>query len=137
MTNISDTSTEGFGSFGAFLEHYQREAGVTDDQVAEAMGLTSAKFYALVKKGQARFPLARVPRLAEVLQLDEGWLCEAFLRFHAQGELADLLKRVTGMRGLSESEKKVVLALRHITKGNPDVEPRILDGSNIVLVVTT
>lgn len=53
----------------------RQELGITQNDIAKAVGVTSPDFICLVEKGVRRLDLDRIPTLAELLRVDPAELC--------------------------------------------------------------
>jgi transcriptional regulator with XRE-family HTH domain len=72
------------------LRQRRLELGLTQRQVADALGIKSPDFICLVEKGRKRLELDRVPQLARVLSVDVGELCRMALEERAPAFAAAL-----------------------------------------------
>jgi transcriptional regulator with XRE-family HTH domain len=76
------------------LRQRRLELGLTQRQVADALGIKSPDFICLVEKGRKRLELDRIPQLAQVLTLDVLEVCRQALEERAPA-LAAALAGVT------------------------------------------
>jgi transcriptional regulator with XRE-family HTH domain len=72
------------------LRQRRLELGLTQRQVADALGIKSPDFICLVEKGRKRLELDRVPQLARVLTLDVIEVCRQALKERAPAFAAAL-----------------------------------------------
>ncbi len=66
-------------SLVALIQTRQAELGLTDQQLSEALGYERAIVIALIKQGTMRFPINKVPELAEALSVDAADLMRVAL----------------------------------------------------------
>ena len=76
----------------SFIRTRRRELSLTQADVARSCGLASCDFIGLVESDRRRLQLERIPRLAEVLEVEPRFLCQLALcswspRFAAALEL--------------------------------------------------
>ena len=62
-----------------FLKSRRAELGITQVEVARAIGIASPDFISLVEQGTRKIDLDRIPRLADVLQVNNSDLCKLAL----------------------------------------------------------
>lgn len=132
-TTTPETNLTPAGSFGAFLVRAQREAGVTDGEVATALGFKSDRVYPLMKSGAAKLPLSRIGPLARALKLPETELLREFVRCYYGDELLQVIERML-LRGLSDQERRVVEAFRRLVRAEPDAEVQVIEARGALVV---
>lgn len=66
-------------SLAQFIRKRREELGLTQAQVAQAIGIRSPEFIGLVENGLRCIDLDRVPKLSDALQTDRGDLCRLAL----------------------------------------------------------
>jgi transcriptional regulator with XRE-family HTH domain len=100
--------------------------GRTQREIARDAGIPSQNFLSMLKSGTAKLPLARVPALADALEVprvDLLWLC---LRAHAP-ELTEVLESVLPELPTSDDEVALMRGYRALR------EKGILDGTGCEL----
>jgi hypothetical protein len=131
------TSTPPAGVFGTFLDQAQRAAGKTDAELAQALDFARVNVWHAIKGGTIKLPVGKVTLLARALNLPASKVLSALLK-DTSPELADLVATIWAPQDLSAHEKKLLAAYRHLVAGREDeVEPLVLDGQNIIAIVTT
>lgn len=66
--------------FGIQIRNRRIELGLTQREVADGIGISSADFVSLLEAGRRRLALNRLPRLASVLAVDANDLCRRALQ---------------------------------------------------------
>ncbi len=102
-----------------WLAEQQELAGVSDQELADAMGYQSPTVIQMFKTGKMRVPFKKVPELASALDIDPGLLMRRLLQ-DADPALLQAVELCLGALGLSEGEQKLIAAVR---KANPGKEP--------------
>jgi transcriptional regulator with XRE-family HTH domain len=111
-------------SFGEFIRERRRQLGLTQRQVAEALGLKSIAFFSDIEAGHRKPARELMPALAGVLQTD----IEA-LRSH------DIRSPLAEVRTLLQAHPEYAVAFRRVVDhsrelGADEVLRRIEKGSN-------
>jgi hypothetical protein len=102
-----------------WLANQQTLAGVTDEELASALGYESPKVIQMFKSGGMKVPINKVPALADALDLHPGLLMRRVLN-DVSPELLQAIEHCLGALCLSEGEQKLIAAIR---KANPIKEP--------------
>lgn len=110
-----------------YLAHQLRVCGMTQKQVAEAAGFPNPNVISMMKRGQTKVPLDKVPALARALGVDPAH----FLRIVMLEYTPENWKAVQEALGfvLSRNERELIEGLR-IATGNTDprIDPTCLAG---------
>lgn len=102
-----------------WLADQQALAGVSDQELADAMGYQSPNVIQMFKAGKMRVPFGKAPELANALDINPGVLMRRLLQ-DADPALLKAVEHCVGALGLSEGEQKLIAAIR---KANPGKEP--------------
>lgn len=94
----------------------QERLGLSDDQLAAALGYESGNVVACIKKGLMRLPAGRVPELARALDLDPGQLMRMVLKELDPATLA-AIETCLGPLHLTPGEAQLITTLRQEQKG--------------------
>lgn len=121
-------------SFVTLLAEAQAACGKSDEQMAQELGFSRASVYAASKSGTMKMPAGKLSIVARALDASPSEVLESFLRETAP-DLLEAVRKVWGPTGLTEGEQKVVEAYRKLTGGR-DVEPIIMDGKDIMALIT-
>jgi hypothetical protein len=121
-------------TFLGLIADSQQHSGKTDQEIGTAMGFDSGNVFSLIKTGAMKLPVSMVKQLAEAIDCPAADL----LRIVLEDQAPDLLAAIESIwepMGLTGNEKKLVESFRHLAKGH-DVAPLILDGSNVIALIT-
>ena len=118
----------------AFISERQAQLHKTDAQVAEAVGDVSERVYALMKTGAIKIPYDKVMPMAAALHVPQEELLGVLLQDYSS-DLMTLIRSFWSMSSLSKAERKLVEAFRSLAGGR-DVEPLIMDGLDVIALVT-
>lgn len=94
----------------------QERLGLSDDQLAAALGYESGNVVACIKKGLMRLPAGRVPELAQALELAPGHLMRMVLKELDPTTLA-AIETCLGPLHLTPGEAQLITTLRKESKG--------------------
>lgn len=94
----------------------QERLGLSDDQLAAALGYESGNVVACIKKGLMRLPAGRVPELAQALELAPGHLMRMVLKELDPTTLA-AIETCLGPLHLTPGEAQLITTLRQEPKG--------------------
>lgn len=116
-----------------WLAEQQALTGVSDQELADAMGYQSPSVIQMFKTGKMRVPFKKVPELASALDIDPGLLMRRLLQ-DADPALLKAVEHCVGALGLSEGEQKLIAAVR---KANPGKEPVsiMFDRDTVIILV--
>lgn len=98
-------------------------------EIASQAGYNNPNMIALIKKGDAKVALDRIPRLAEALEVEPSMLMRlAFEQFYEK-ETADEFFRLMSRGGVTRNEQKILDVIREAS-GNtdPPLDTRIETG---------
>ena len=118
----------------AQIEARQAELGITDKQVCDALGFEKSIVFTMIKLGNVKLPLTRVPALAEVLSLDPGQLLKTAMRETAP-ELLAVIESVFNPMSLTKTETNLIKHLRKLA-GDQPCSPIVFEGKAIIALVT-
>jgi len=106
-----------------------------DDQLARELGLERAVDFTMIKEGKVKLPLRLIPPLAVALEVEPAMA----LRLALSDSMPELLQAFNTLftpMVLTANEIRLVEAYRYLSKGR-DIEPMILDGENIIALVSS
>jgi predicted DNA-binding transcriptional regulator AlpA len=121
-------------SLATFLAEHQDKVKKSDEEMAEALGFSRASVYTLIKEGKMKLPIGKVPLLARALDVPASDVLMVVLTAH-EPELMEVIGKTWKPMELSANEKRLLSAYRTLAKGQ-DVEPLIMDGKNIIALIT-
>ncbi len=113
----------------------QERLGLSDDQLAAALGYESGNVVVCIKKGLMRLPAGRVPELAQALELDPGQLMRMVLKELDPTTLA-AIETCLGPLHLTPSEAQLITTLRQDSKGK-GIAPILHRADSLVVSLMT
>jgi hypothetical protein len=126
----SDTTTTAV----TLIADRQSEIGITDEQLALAVGFDQASIVTMIKSGKVKLPVDKIAAFAAALTLDPAHLLRIYLLETSPATLAAveaLLSQVL----LTSNERQLIENYRYLAKGR-DATPVIMDGTNIVALLS-
>lgn len=101
-------------------------SNLTQREIASQVGFNKPNIISMMKNGDARVPINRIPALARILDLDpKDFLLVAMAEYHP--EVHQALIQEFGLP-LTETELKIVRMLREAkVQDDPNVEASVLD----------
>ena len=118
----------------AQIEARQAELGITDKQVCDALGYEKEVVFKMIKLGNIKLPLTRVPALAAVLSLDSGQLLKTAMT-ETSPELLAVIESVFNPINLTATETNLIRHLRKLA-GDQPCSPIVFEGKAIIALVT-
>jgi transcriptional regulator with XRE-family HTH domain len=93
----------------------QASMGKTARQIAQEVGYDSPNMVSMLKRGEAKLPLDRVPAIAKALNVDPAYL----FRLALQQYWPDMQRAIAEIFGtvFTANEIAIIHCIRHITKG--------------------
>lgn len=116
-----------------WLAAQQASVGISDEDLAIAMGYDSPKVIAMFKSGGMRLPVSKVPVMASALQVSPGLLMRRVLS-DSDPSLLQAIEQCLGVLCLSEGEQKLIAAVRRASPGKEPV-PIMFDRDAIITLV--
>lgn len=113
----------------------QERLGLSDDQLAAALGYESGNLVACIKKGLMRLPAGRVPELAQALELAPGHLMRMVLKELDPTTLA-AIETCLGPLHLTPGEAQLITTLRKESKGKC-ITPILRKADSLVAALVT
>ncbi len=99
-----------------FLANAIRSSPKTQKQISREVGFPAANFLSMVKTGESKLPVNRVPALAKALGVSPQHLLRLCLEEY-EPELLDVIDRVLPGGFLTDDEEFLVLVLRSVYSG--------------------
>lgn len=131
MTNPTTPPTSRT-SLKHLIAERQSALNLTDVQLATALGYDRSIVIAMIKQGNIKLPLTKVPALATALETDASSLLVLAMK-EAAPDLLALIEEVWGPRDLTSEESRLVQACRKIADGRK-VAPVVFSDSVVALV---
>jgi hypothetical protein len=131
---MSDENTLPQRGLGEFIDQAQSKVGMSDKDLAEALGFSRTSILTMVKSGGMKMPIGKVPLLATALEVPASDVLAAMLDDYFSGEVMQVMRKTWGMLDLTQNEKKLITSYRALTEGD-NSEPRVLEGKNIIAVL--
>lgn len=116
----------------AVVHDAQAAAGLTDDQLAQAIGYESGRVIAMIKTGKMKLPINKVPQMAQALGLGPLQLFRAVLGEGAPEILAALDAVLPPEDGVPDPEEAKLLATLRKLKAGRKWAPIVFDGSSVI-----
>ena len=113
----------------------QEHLGLSDDQLAAALGHESGNVVACIKKGLMRIPVGKVPELALALALNPGQLMRMALKELDPTTLA-AIETCLGPLHLTPGEAQLITTLRQDSKGK-GIAPILHRADSLVVALMT
>ena len=113
--NMINTTTNARTLIEVITER-QVAQNLTDEVLGTAVGFERPSIMSMIKTGAIRFPLNKIPALAQALELDAANLLVIAIKESAP-DLLDLMEEVWGPRDLTPEERRLVQACRKIAAG--------------------
>lgn len=117
----------------SLMEARQAALGLTDHDVCLAVGLEREIALGLIKSGNMKFPLTRIPALAVALDLDPAELLKLALSEQSPDLLQVIEEAFNPMR-LTATETNLIRHLRELA-GNAVSAPIVFPGNGIIALV--
>jgi predicted DNA-binding transcriptional regulator AlpA len=121
-------------ALATFLVEHQARLEKSDEDMAEALGFSRASIYTLIKEGKMKLPISKVPLLARALDVPASDVLTVVLTEY-EPESMEVIRKTWKPIQLTANEKKLVTAYRSLA-GDQDVEPVVMDGKNIIALIT-
>jgi transcriptional regulator with XRE-family HTH domain len=118
----------------AIISAQQETLGITDHQLALAIGFKSASQIAAIMTGKVMLPVSKILSISTELLIDPATLLRTYLEQTAPTML-ELIDALLIPPQLSVNELKLISAYRQLSRGN-DVTPVIIDGCDIVALIS-
>ncbi len=125
----TSTTTQPMTLIG-FMETRQAALELSDHDLSASVGLEREITLKLIKAGTLKFPLAKVPALAAVLQLDAAELLRVALN-EADPELARLIAETFDPLRLTATEVALIKHQRKLS-GDAVGAPMALQGEDVI-----
>ena len=128
-TSISTTPMTVVG----IMEAQQALLGRSNQEICTAIGFEREIALTLVKAGTMKMPLAKIPALAAVLQIDAAELLRVALR-ESDPALAKLIEDTFDPMRLTATETNLTKHLRELS-GNAVGAPIVFPGNGVIALV--
>lgn len=134
LTAIQELQMNQEPTTAQWLSDQQTIANVSDQELADAMGYRSANVIGMLKAGQMRVPLNKVPQLASALNISPASLLRRLLQ-DADPGLLHVVELCMGALCLSDGEQQLIEAIRKADPGNEPVTVTVCGEAIVTLVV--
>lgn len=118
----------------ALIAEQQELLGISDHQLALAIGFTKSTVITGIKAGKILLPMSKISEVAAELSIDPAFFLRSYLEQTSPTTL-ELIDTLLIPPPLSANELKLIEAYRHLSKGN-DVMPVIIDGCDVVALIS-
>lgn len=98
------------------IETAQKGLELSDTHIAEALGFDHPVVTQLLKQGKMRLPIAKVPQLAEVLEVQPAKLLQLLLR-ETSPDMLEAIEACYGPMLLSDAEVRLIRSIRQAGNG--------------------
>ncbi|TXL78265.1 helix-turn-helix transcriptional regulator [Vineibacter terrae] len=99
-----------------FLAKRIDESGLTHREIADAIGYSRSNIVAMIKMGEMRLPISKIPALADVLGMERVELLRLALAEY-QPEMLETINQVI-REAVSENERRLLAELRKMIGGS-------------------
>lgn len=120
------TQTKPFANSAAtkFIDKHMEKMsgrGKTQREISAEAGFKVPNFMSMIRNGDSKMPIDRVPALAKALDVDEVQLFKLVIdqHFHSP-EMNKMIARIEGQAGLTKNEQKWIELIRSILAGADD-----------------
>lgn len=120
------------GTIANLVERHQAEQGLTDVQLANAIGY-KAVVISMIKQATMRLPINKAPALARALSLDPADVLRLVLTEQAP-ELLATLDEVFDPLKLTGTEVNLIKHLRRLAAGRESA-PIVFEGGGVIALV--
>lgn len=104
-------------SLADYVDQQIRILGLTKSEVAKLLGYERPNIVSMFTKGVTKIPLDKIPKLAEVLKVDQRFLLrKALTEYNPQ--LLDVFEQIEGDM-LTENEREIITTIREINEADP------------------
>jgi len=115
------------------IENRQAALCLSDQELCAAVGFDREIVWTMIKSGNMRLPLRKIPELARTLSFEAGPLLRAAMDETSPG-LLQLIKDVFDPLELTECEQRLVKHLRHLA-GDKATGPIVFDGKGVIALI--
>jgi hypothetical protein len=133
MSQSAATNIPSRTSIADQIEARQASLGITNQDLCTALGFEREIALTLIKAGNMRMPLTKIPALASALELDPAALFKTALQ-ETTPELLQVITAVFDPMNLSASEINLIMHLRELT-GDRASSPIVFDGRGVIALV--
>ena len=120
-------------SLVALIEARQKELGVSEFELAEALGFERQIVFTQIQLGRMRFPLEKLPALAKFLDIDAVELLRVALPEQLPG-LLEVVEEIYNPHQLTTAETNLIHHLRKLS-GDRVGAPIIFEGRGVIALV--
>lgn len=121
-------------SIVGLIVNRQAALGLSDEEVATALGYTNGRVVEMMKAGTMNVPVNKVAALARVLQVEEIGVLRLVL-IQAGPEIWRAISEVIAPLGpLSTTEINLIRHVRRLSAGH-ELKPIVFDGKGVVALV--
>jgi hypothetical protein len=131
MNNSANTQKT---SFLQFVAERQELTGKSNEEVAAELKYDDSRIWEMIKSGAIKMPATKLLGIAAAIQCPPYELVRLVLA-DQMPELLSVIDQVWSPKEISASEKQVLDAFRHLSKGR-DAVPHIFDGGSVLALIT-
>ena len=121
-------------SFLELIQAQQALLGKTDLDIAIDLGFQHEGPFSLIKSGAIKFPIKSIEKLAHCLALNPTDLLRAVMA-ETMPDVLTAVDSLFNVTDLTVNEAELIKSYRYLSKNN-DVQPVIMDGCNIVALIS-
>lgn len=133
MNSLMQLAPVGPKTIAEQIERSQEYLQWNDDQMAEAIGYTSGRVIAMIKKGTMRLPINKVYVLATAIDIEPGQLMRMALR-EIDPEMLKSIEDCFGPLTLKPTEVRLINSLRERAKGK-EIATMMLEPDSLVAFI--
>lgn len=111
----------------SIIDRQMSALGLTQQNVAEAVGFNNRNMLTIIKKGLGKLPIERVPAMAKCLKVDERHLMRLALLQSYSPEIVNMILGVTDYM-VSANERAIIETIRSATNNSdPELTPDLTE----------
>ncbi|CAN7386873.1 hypothetical protein LJR084_002457 [Variovorax sp. LjRoot84] len=124
-----------YPALASLIETRQNQLGITDAELATALGYTDARVVSMLKVEKMTLPINKVPTLATTLKVDACMVLRLVMEEKSPG-LLEIIEKVLNPFELKPHEINLIEHCRKLA-GDRRVAPIVIEGKFVITLVTT